>query len=69
MLITIKWQAADTMPAIMHHFSGNGSIAYGTNTMNKTYQTRYSRSENPTPSPTKPAENDDENCHRCCIVL
>lgn len=54
MLITIKWQAADTMPAIMHHLSGNGNIAYGTNTMNKTYQTRYSRLENPTPSPINP---------------
>lgn len=46
---------ADMVPAIIHHFSGNGSIAYGTNIMNSTYHTRYSRSAKPTPSPMKPA--------------
>lgn len=47
-------KTAETLPPIMHHFNGSGSIAYGTNIMNKTYQTNPSRSENPTPSPMKP---------------
>lgn len=44
------------VPPIMHHFSGSGSIAYGTKSVNKMYQTRYSRSAKPIPSPTKPAK-------------
>lgn len=54
MLITMRWHVADTVPAIMHHFNGNGSIAYGTNIINSTYHTRYSRSAKPTPSPINP---------------
>lgn len=45
---------AETDPAIMHHFNGRGSIAYGTKMMNSTYQMRYSRSAKPNPSPMKP---------------
>lgn len=60
MLMTTKWAVADTVPAIMHHFNGNGSIAYGTNIMKSMYQTIHSRSSKPTPSPTKPARKKKE---------
>lgn len=45
----------DVDPATTHHFSGNGNIAYGTNTINNTYHTKYSLLAKPKPDPTKPA--------------
>lgn len=53
-VITVRWQLADIVPVITHHFNGNGSIAYGTKITNKIYHTRYSLSAKPTPSPTNP---------------
>jgi hypothetical protein len=40
----------------MHHLSGKGSIAYGTKRIKRTYQTKYSRSAKPIPSPTNPVK-------------
>lgn len=54
MAITIICPTADKHPAIIHQRKGNGSIAYGTKTINKTYQTKSSLILNPKPLPTKP---------------
>lgn len=54
-VVMMMWVIAVMVPPIMHHLSGSGSIAYGTKRVNRMYQTRYSRSAKPIPSPTKPA--------------
>lgn len=56
MVITVRWQLAVMVPPTTHHLSGSGSMAYGTNITKRMYHMRYSRSANPTPSPTKPAK-------------
>lgn len=53
-VVMMMWVIAVMVPPIMHHLSGSGSIAYGTKRVNRMYQTRYSRSAKPIPSPTKP---------------
>lgn len=58
MVITARWQLAVMVPPTTHHFRGSGSIAYGTKMTNRMYQTRYSRSANPTPCPTNPANRE-----------
>lgn len=60
MVITVRWQLAVMVPPTTHHFNGRGNMAYGTNMTNRMYHIRYSRSANPTPSPTKPVKRERE---------